>query len=303
MKKAKFKGTGVALVTPFDQQRVDYDALERLINHLIGGGADYLVSLGTTGEAVTLSPEECREVFDFTIEKVAGRKPLVAGLFGSNYTEKLVRIIEGYDFAGFDAIMSSNPAYSKPSQEGIYQHYMAIERASPLPIIIYNIPGRTSSNVLPQTILRLARSSRKFIAVKEASGDLTQAMQIIRERPDGFLVICGEDPLTLPMLSVGGDGAISVIANAYPRHFTEMVRRALRGDFQMARKLHYALLHIHPWLYAEGNPTGIKGALEVLTLCRREVRLPLTPLSAGALDSLREAMAEVPDAKIILSES
>jgi 4-hydroxy-tetrahydrodipicolinate synthase len=296
MNPQKFRGTGVALVTPFTaDKKVDYPALERIIEYVIEGGVDFLVSLGTTGEAVTLTAEECREVFDFTIQTVNGRKPIVAGLFGSNFTAKLVKGLKEYNLDGFDAVMSSSPAYNKPPQEGIYRHYMEVAEASPLPIIIYNVPGRTGSNVLPETILRLAHASEKFIAVKEASGDLGQAMSILKHRPDDFLVLCGEDPLTVPMIGSGGDGVISVIANAYPEHWSEMVRAALNQNMKKAARINLELLDIHPWLYLEGNPVGIKAAMEIKGLCSREVRIPLVPLSDNSYKALKKEMALVPE--------
>lgn len=295
MKRHKFAGTGVAIITPFlDNKAIDYPALEKSIEHVIDGGVDYIVSLGTTGEAITLSAEECRAVLDFTIKIVKGRLPIVAGLFGHNYTEKLVRGIQNYNFEGIDAIMSSSPAYSKPTQEGIYQHYMAMAAVAPAPIIIYNVPGRTSSNVAPETIVRLAKASDKFIGVKEASGDLGQAMKIIKDSPDDFLVICGEDPITLGMIACGGDGAISVIANAYPVQFSDMINAALEGDLATAKKLNLDLLDVHPHLYVEGNPVGIKGAMETLGLCNREVRIPLVKMTSESLKKLKAEMAKVP---------
>lgn len=296
---AKFRGTGVALITPFRNKAVDYDALETIIEHVIQGGVDYLVSLGTTGEAITLSSKECREVFDFTIKVVEGRKPLVAGLFGSNFTEALVEKIRNYNLEGFDAIMSSSPAYSKPPQEGIFQHYMQIAGISPVPIIIYNVPGRTCSNVKPETIIRLAESSDKFAGVKEASGNLEQAMKILKHRPEHFAVISGEDALTVPMMSCGGDGAISVIANMYPAQFSSMVRSALDGDFATAARLNAELLDIHPWLYIENNPVGVKAGMEILGLCSKEVRIPLVPLSEGNYQNLQKEMAKVREFSVV----
>ncbi len=294
MKQHKFRGAGVAIVTPFQNYQIDYPALGRVIEHVIAGGVDYIVSLGTTGEAVTLSKEECRAVFDYTIEKVAGRKPLVAGLFGHNYTDKLVRSLQEYDFTGFDAIMSSSPAYNKPPQEGIYQHYMALAEASPLPIIVYNVPGRTGSNITAETMLRLANASEKFIAIKEASGDLVQGMKILKDRPEHLLVLSGDDPTALPLIASGGDGAISVIANAYPEHFTNMVQLALNGEIQQAAQINLDLLDIHPLLYVEGNPAGIKAALEIQGFCSKEVRIPLAPLSTPYYQQLQVEMAKVP---------
>ena len=294
MKQPKFRGTGVALITPFTPSKaIDYPALERIINFVIDSGVDYVVSLGTTGEAITLSSKECRAVLDFTIKTVDQRVPVVAGLFGHNYTEKLVKGIQDYNMDGIDAIMSSSPAYSKPPQEGIYRHYMAIAEVSPVPIIIYNVPGRTSSNIHPETILRLAEASNQFAAVKEASGDIVQAMQIIKNKPEDFLVICGEDPITLPMIACGGAGVISVIANVFPAHFSKMTRAALNGDLQFARQISDELLDIHPWLYVEGNPVGIKAAMEIMEHCTKDVRIPLVPLSNGSYASLRKELLKV----------
>lgn len=285
-----FSGTGVALVTPFRNGKIDFPALEKLIEHCLHGGVDFLVSLGTTGEAATLSSEECRKVFDFTVKTIHGRVPLVAGKFGGNDTSTLSEKIKEFDFDGIDAIMSSSPAYNKPTQEGIFQHFMALESVSPLPIIIYNVPGRTASNVAAETTLRLANASSKFIAVKEASGNLGQIMQIIKKKPEQFLVLSGDDVLTLPIISCGGHGVISVIANAFPNHFSNMVKAALAGDFSTAQRLNLELLDIHPLLYLDGNPAGIKGALEIMGFCRKEVRLPLVPISDINYKALKEEL-------------
>ncbi|PHN04366.1 4-hydroxy-tetrahydrodipicolinate synthase [Flavilitoribacter nigricans] len=290
-----FSGTGVALITPFRNYAIDYPALGEIINFVIDSSVDYVVSLGTTGEAITLSSLECRQILDFTIEQVDGRVPVVAGYFGSNYTEKLVNSVREYNFDGVDAIMSSSPAYSKPPQEGIYRHYMQLAEASSRPIIIYNVPGRTASNVTANTILRLARASEQFVAVKEASGDLVQATKILKERPDHLTVLSGEDPLTLPMIGAGADGVISVIANVFPAHFSEMVRAALAGDFARARQLNFDLLDVHPWLYIENNPVGIKAAMEIAGLCSKEVRIPLVSLSDPNYLQLKAAMDRVPE--------
>lgn len=296
MKQLNLRGTGVALITPFKgpQKAINYEALERIIEHVIDGGVDFIVSLGTTGEAVPLSSQECREVLDFTIKTVNGRLPIVAGLFGGNYTQKVVDALHRYNFDGIDAIMSSSPAYVKPTQEGIYRHYMALANASPRPIIIYNVPGRTSSNVSAATTLRLAKESDKFIAVKEASGDLYQAMKIIKDRPEHLLVLSGEDPLTLGMVACGGDGVISVIANAFPRQFSDMVRAALEGDLATARQLNEELLEIHPPLYKECNPAGIKALMEILGFCSKDVRLPLAP----ATDALSRELQQLVETQI-----
>ena len=293
--QSKFSGTGVALVTPFNTDlSIDFSALERLIDFVIDGGVDFVVSLGTTGEAITLNGQECLDVLYFTAEKVNGRVPVVAGYFGSNYTEKLVNSTRDFDFTGIDAIMSSSPAYNKPPQEGIYRHYMALADVCPVPIIIYNVPGRTSSNVSPQTILRLAEASEKFVAVKEASGQLGQAVDILKYAPDSFLVLSGDDPLTLPMMAAGGHGAISVIANLYPQHFSGMVHAAAANDWATARKLNFDMWDVHPWLYCEGNPVGVKAAMEIAGLCRSNVRIPLVPLSEQSRQGLTKAMKAVP---------
>jgi 4-hydroxy-tetrahydrodipicolinate synthase len=286
MDQQKFSGTGVALVTPFLNGKIDFAALERIIEHVIQGGVDFLVSLGTTGEAITLSERECREVFDFTLRVNNGRLPVVAGMFGDNNTARLVERVKSFNFEGFDAIMSSSPSYSKPSQEGIFLHFMELEKVSPLPIIIYNVPSRTGRNVQADTALRLANASKKFIAIKEAAGDMAQAMRLIKYRPDHLLVLSGDDPLTLPIIACGGHGVISVIANAMPREWSDMTRAALSGDLHTARRLNNQLLDIHPWLYIEGNPSGVKGLMEYLGLCSKEVRLPMAPISEANLKAL-----------------
>lgn len=294
MNQQRFRGTGVALVTPFQQGKIDFDALERVIEHVIQGGVDFLVSLGTTGETATLSDDECRQVLDFTLKVNNHRLPVVAGLFGDNNTIRLVEKIRDFDFQGLSAIMSSSPAYVKPNQEGIYQHYMAMAEASPLPIIIYNVPSRTGSNVKSETTLRLAHASDKFIAVKEASGKLVQVMEILKNRPDSLLVLSGDDTITLPLISCGGDGVISVIANALPKAFAGMTRAALSGDWPTAQRLNLDLLDIHPWLYKDGNPAGVKTALEILGICSREVRLPLASVSEETFANLKAELAKLP---------
>ena len=284
-----FKGTGVAIVTPFKNGNIDYYGLSRVIDHVIDGGVDYIVALGSTGEAITCDAFECRKILDHCISHIDGRVPLVAGPFGYNSTKTIVDKIKGYNFDGIDAILSSSPAYNKPTQEGIYQHFMAMAEVTPRPIIMYNVPGRTSSNMDAETTLRLAESSDVFLGIKEASGDLSQALQIAKHRSsaDDFLLISGDDEMTLGMMAGGADGVISVIANAYPHIFSEMVNFALVGDFEMAREKHFELLDIHPHLYSEGNPAGIKGLMELLGFCSREVRLPLTQSSEHLQNQLK----------------
>lgn len=292
----KFSGTGVALITPFKADlSVDYPALGNIIDYVILGGVDYVVCLGTTGEAITLSSAECREILDFTIRHVDGRVPIVAGFFGGNYTEKLEDRIRGYNFDGVAGIMSSSPAYSKPPQSGIYQHFMRVADASPLPVIIYNVPGRTSSNVLPETVLKLAENHNNFAAVKEASGKIEQSVEILKYCRKDFGVLSGDDPITAAVIAMGGHGGISVIANALPAQFSGMVNAALASDFPRARKLNFDMLEVHPLLYVEGNPVGVKAAVSMLGLCRNHLRVPLVPLSEHYRESLRKILSQVPD--------
>lgn len=289
----RFRGTGVALVTPFKEGRVDWDSLEKIIEHVIEGGVEFLVSLGTTGESVTTSEEEQRQILDFTIRVNRGRLPVVAGVFGGNNTAELVRKMHGFHFEGIDALLCSNPAYNKPSQEGIFQHYMALAEASPLPIIIYNVPSRTASNMTAETTLRLAHASDKFLGIKEASDDIYQITKIIKGKPANFLVLSGDDFITLPLIASGGDGVISVIANTTPRPFTDMVRAALRFDMPQAQKLNLRLLDLYRLLFTEGNPAGVKAALEVQGLCSRDTRLPLVPMSEGGQQLIRAELAKI----------
>lgn len=292
MKKSFLKGTGVALVTPFQRGAIDFQRLKQIIEFVIDGGVDYLIPLGSTGESNTISEEEAGELLQATVQQAGGRVPVVAGCFGGNDTAALLRKLNRMDLSGCAAILSSAPAYNKPTQEGLFQHYMAVGEASPLPVIIYNVPSRTACNIEPDTVIRLARESRQFVAVKEASGVIAQSMRIIKHRPEGFLVLSGDDPLTLPIVACGGDGVISVIANAWPRTYSDMVRAGLKGDIGRAQQLNSQLWDIHKWLYLEGNPAGIKAAMEIRGLCRREVRLPLTALTETTLQSLRMAMDE-----------
>ena len=288
----QFRGTGVALVTPFRNGKIDFDGLKNVIEHTIDGGLEFLVSLGTTGESVTLSWEESVEVLNFTIKTVNGRVPIVAG-FGGNNTQAVIDKFHKFHFEGIAAILFVSPYYNKPTQEGIYRHFMALAEAAPRPIIIYNVPGRTSSNISAETTLRLAHSSKKFIAVKEASGDLAQCMDIVKGKPDDFLVLSGDDFLTLPMLSFGMDGVISVVANSHPREFSDLVRAGLAGDFKTASQLHFSLLDIMNLLFVEGNPAGVKAALNIQGICEKEVRLPLASMSPPMVEKMRVAIEQL----------
>lgn len=292
MSYPQFRGTGVALVTPFNPDgAIDWESLERIVYYVIEGGVDYIVSLGTTGEAITLSTKECQQVFDFTVDKAAGRVPIVAGWFGANSTAHLIDRLKNIDLSRAAAILSSSPAYNKPSQEGIYQHYVQVAKASPVPIILYNVPSRTSSNVAPETLCRLAEASSQFVGVKEASGNLNQAQYILKHRPsEDFLVISGDDQITLGMVACGGDGVISVIANSHPTEWSGMVNAAFKGDYVTARRYNDMLHDVHPMLYAEGNPVGIKAAMNILGICKNELRLPLVPMSNGNYEKLKVEM-------------
>ena len=289
----KLRGTGVALVTPFRDGKIEFEALERLIEHVIDGGVEFLVSLGTTGEAGVLTKKEQREVIDFTLKTAAGRVPTVIGIFGGSNTSAIVERMQSFDFQGITALLCASPAYSKPSQEGIFRHFMSLAEAAPVPIILYNVPARTSSNMTAETTLRLARASKNIIGVKEASNDLIQILTICRDRPEGFLVLSGDDFFTLPILAGGGDGVISVIANTVPRLFTDMVRAGLAGDFYAAKTLNFKLLELYRLLFIEGNPVGVKAALEWQGICRREVRLPLTSMTEAGFALLKTELEEV----------
>lgn len=288
MDTAKFRGTGVALVTPFNRDlSIDFEGLERLVEHCLNGGVDYLVVMGTTGENPTLTDTEQQEVLEHVRKVNAGRKPIVLGIGGNN-TAALVSKIRKMDFTAVDAILSVSPYYNKPTQTALYHHYQALSEVSPVPIILYNVPGRTGSNITADITLRLAHDFDNIIGIKEASGDLEQVMAIIQNRPEGFLVISGDDNLTLPIIASGGDGVISVSGQGFPGVFTAMVNAALAGDMDTARENHYRLFDITKMLFDEGNPGGIKAALKTKGICQEHMRQPLWPISA----ELRTAIAQ-----------
>ena len=293
MKDQRFIGTGVAIITPFRNNEIDFPAYERIINYVIKGGVNYIVALGSTGETATLNEDEARSVLDFCIEKIDNRVPLVAGNFGWNDTKELVKKIKEYNFNGIDAILSSSPAYVKPSQEGIFRHYAAVADVCPKPVILYNVPGRTRSNMEWETTVRLAEYSKTFVGIKEASGDLIQTTRIIKNKPDHFIVTSGDDEVALPMTAVGGDGVISVMANALPKAFSQMINFALDQDYYAARELNFKTYDLHKWLYIEGNPVGIKSAMEILGYGTNEVRLPLAPLSEINYAKLKDELVKI----------
>lgn len=284
----QFIGTGVALVTPFQNDfSVDVQALKRIVEYNIEGGVEYLVVLGTTAETATLTLEEQELVKQTVIDANAGRLPLVLGV-GSNNTQQVLDSLTKENLKGFDAILSVSPYYNKPSQEGIYQHFKAIAQQSPLPIIIYNVPGRTSSNMMPNTVLRLAHEFKNIVGVKEASGNIVQAMEIIKDKPADFLVISGDDMVTLPMVLAGGSGVISVIGEAYPKQFSEMVRLGLQRKVDEAYKLHYSLTSSIDMIFEQGNPCGVKELFKGLGLCENTVRLPLVTVNEDLKNRLHQ---------------
>lgn len=268
-------GTGVALVTPFKKDfSVDVDALKRIVNYQIDNGIDYLVVLGTTAESATLSANEKQLVIDTIVEANNNRLPLVLGVGGNN-TAEVVHELKTKDLSHFVAVLSVSPYYNKPTQEGIYQHFKAVAEASPIPVILYNVPGRTASNMLPSTVLRLAKDFRNIVAIKEAAGDIVQAMKLIEDKPEGFLVISGDDMITLPMVLAGGAGVISVIGEGFPREFSQMVRLGLERKVNEAYQLHYKLAKSIDMIFEQGNPAGIKEVFKILGLSENTVRLPL----------------------------
>ena len=285
--RKQLQGTGVALVTPFKQNtEVDYDALGRLLEHVITNGVEYLVTLGTTGETPTLDLEEKFDIINFTYEKVNGRVPVVVGIGGNN-TREVMENLQSYPLDNAAAVLSASPYYNKPSQEGIYQHYVNLASASPKPIILYNVPGRTGSNISAETTLRLAHELSAIAGIKEASGNMVQCMHILRNRPEDFLVVSGDDHLTLPLIACGMDGVISVAANCFPKDFSTMVRHCLQGDFASARVLHNKCLEGNDLLFAENNPAGVKAFLTEMDIIENILRLPLVPLSDGVYQKLK----------------
>ena len=286
----KIKGTGVALITPFNEDfSVDYIGLEKLVNYQVDGGIDYLVLMGTTGESAVLSKTEKQELIAFCKKINAGRLPIVLGIGGNN-TLALVEEMKNTDFAGVDAVLSVSPAYNKPTQEGIYQHYKMIAEACPLPIILYNVPGRTASNMAADTTMRLANDFENIVAVKEASGNMDQIMNIIKNKPSDFVVLSGDDGLTLPMIHMGAEGVISVIGQSHPKQYSDMVSFGMSGNKKIANQLHYSLYDYYGPLYAEGNPTGVKACLELLGICKSVVRPPLVGASDAIKNKLKSLM-------------
>jgi 4-hydroxy-tetrahydrodipicolinate synthase len=290
--QSKFTGTGVALVTPFkDDGTIDYDAFKKLINHVVEGGVNYILVNGTTGESATTSAAEKQALLAFAKKENNGRAGLVFGIGGNN-TQEIIATIGQTDFEGVDAILSVSPYYNKPSQEGIFLHYTAIADASPVPVILYNVPGRTSSNIAASTTIRLS-AHKNIVAIKEASGNLEQAMEIVKYAAKDFILISGDDLVTVPMISIGAQGVMSVLANAYPAQFSQMLQLALNGDFKAATEILKMFIDINPYLYEEGNPVGIKQVLALLGVVQTNVRLPLAPASEALKSKIQKVMKEI----------
>ena len=293
MAQINLKGMGVALITPFkDDESIDFDALSKLIEYQIQNGIDYLVVLGTTAETPTLTEQEKNEVLSFVIERVKERIPIVLGLGGNN-TRGIVERLKTESFQGVDAILSVVPYYNKPSQEGIYQHYKAIASATKLPVILYNVPGRTGVNMTAETTLRLAREFDNIVAIKEASGNITQMDDIIKNKPKDFMVISGDDGITFPLITLGAVGGISVIGNAFPREFSRMVRLALEGDYANALLIHHKFTELFELLFVDGNPAGVKSILSSMGYIRNRLRLPLVPTRITTYEKIRVVLQKL----------
>ena len=291
--REKFRGTGVAIVTPFTQDSsIDWPSFEKVINHIIDGKCEYIVVLGTTGESATVHGKEKQEVFFFVNKINAGRVPIVAGI-GGNDTHEVIEGFKTFDLTGYDAVLSVSPYYSKPNQEGLFQHYKALDAATPLPIIMYNVPSRTGMNVSGETQVRIANECKNVFATKEASGDFAQINYIIKNKPADFMVFSGDDPITLQMIADGAEGLISVVANAYPKDYAEMVRLCIAGRFNEALPLHLKYLDIIASMFAEGSPSGVKAYLSEMGLCGNHFRLPVWPVSEKHYSKIRELMKKV----------
>lgn len=289
----KLKGTGVAIVTPFKNDlSIDFAAFGRVVNHVINGGVNYIVVLGTTGESVTLTKDEKKAIICYILEAIDGRVPLVVGIGGNN-TQEIINQVRNLDLKGVEAILSVAPYYNKPNQRGIFQHFKAISTWSPIPVIIYNVPGRTGSNISAETCLQLARECENILGVKEASGNFEQIIKIIKDKPENFSVISGDDLNTLPIIAAGGSGVISVLANAFPAQWSEMVSQCLKSNFKTAREIQFRFMEMVELLFIDGSPAGVKAMLNILNLCQNNLRLPLVPVSRTIYSRIQKAMEEV----------
>lgn len=293
MIQTRLRGLGVALITPFkEDESVDYDALRRLVDYLLQNSTDFLCILATTAETPTLSEDEKHQIKDLVIDRVNGRIPIVMGV-SSNCTRSVIHTLETEDFTGIDAILSVVPYYNKPSQEGIYQHYKAIATSTDMPIVLYNVPGRTGVNMKAETTLRIANDFPNVIAVKEASGDITQMDDIIKNKPYTFQVISGDDGITYPLLTLGAVGVISVIGNAFPREFSRMIRLAMQGDYANALTIHHKFAELFKLLFVDGNPAGVKSMLNAMGMIENKLRLPLVPTRITTYDTIRKVLNDL----------
>ncbi len=288
----KFRGTGVAIVTPFkNDSSIDFAAFGRVIDHVIAGGVNYIVAMGTTGESVTLTKDEKKALISYVVEKINNRVPLVVGIGGNN-TQEVINFIRQSNLNCVDGILSVAPYYNKPNQRGLFQHFKAIATSSPIPVILYNVPGRTCSNISSDTCLELARECSNIVAIKEASGDISQIMRIIKGKPEYFSVISGDDMMTIPVIAAGGTGVISVLANAFPLQCSELVTNALKGNFKTAREIQFRFLEMIELLFIEGNPAGVKAMLSIMNLSTNNLRLPLVPVSRAIYTRIQKAVEE-----------
>ncbi len=293
MIRTRLRGMGVALITPFkSDESVDYEALMRLVDYQVQNNTDFLCVLGTTAETPTLTEDERQKIKQMVIERVGGRIPILLGVGGNN-TKAVVETLQKDDFTGVDAILSVVPYYNKPSQEGLYQHYKAIAEATELPLVLYNVPGRTGVNMTAETTLRVARDFHNVIAVKEASGNITQMDDIIKNKPDTFDVISGDDGITFPLITLGAVGVISVIGNAFPREFSRMVRLALQGDYANALAIHHKFAELFKLLFVDGNPAGVKAMLNAMGMVENKLRLPLVPTRITTFEAMRKILNEL----------
>ena len=293
MAKINLKGMGVALITPFkEDESIDFEDLSKILEFQIQNGTDYLVVLGTTAETPTLTETEKTQIIRFVTERVKGRIPIVLGVGGNN-TRAIVEKLKTDDFTGIDAILSVVPYYNKPSQEGIYQHYKAVASATQLPVVLYNVPGRTGVNMSAETTLRIAREFENVVAIKEASGNITQMDDIIKNKPKDFMVISGDDGITFPLISLGAVGVISVIGNAFPKEFSRMVRLALQGDYANALTIHHKFAELFKLLFVDGNPAGVKAMLNVMGMIENKLRLPLVPTRITTFEAMRKILDEL----------
>jgi 4-hydroxy-tetrahydrodipicolinate synthase len=289
----KFRGTGVAIVTPFkNDSSIDFAALGRVVNHVISGGVNYIVVMGTTGESVTLSKDEKKAIISYVAEVNASRVPLVIGI-GGNCTQEIINSVRHSNLTGVDGILSVAPYYNRPNQRGLFEHFKAIATSSSVPIIMYNVPGRTCSNITSETCLKLANECENIVAVKEASGDIAQIMRIIKGKPDNFSVISGDDMFTIPVIASGGSGVISVLANAFPAATCELVSNALKSNYKSAREIQLRYLEMTELLFIEGNPAGVKAMLSIMNLCQNYLRLPLVPVTRTIYTRIQKAIEEV----------